>query len=48
MVKQSKGNPAIAPNDAVKKMVKRLQKRKSNRRFSIALFLATGGMPWLV
>lgn len=32
----------------IKKMVKRLEKRGKSRRYTIAQFLAMGGMPWLV
>lgn len=46
-----KDKVAVIPSDEkLKKAIKRLEKRKSNRkcRYTLAAFLATGGMPWLV
>lgn len=38
----------LPPNATIKKMVKRLEKRKKCRKFTIAQFLAMGGMPRLI
>ena len=46
----TKKNQATSQNDVVKKVTKRLGKKKGNRsmKYTIAMFLATGGMPWMV
>ena len=38
----------MTKEDTIKKMVERLEKRSKNRRYTIAQFLAMGGMPWLI
>lgn len=46
----TKKNQATSQNETIKKVAKRIGKRKGNRsmKYSIAMFLATGGMPWMV
>lgn len=43
----TKKNQATSQNETIKKVAKRIGKRKGNRsmKYSIAMFLATGGMP---
>lgn len=43
-------NQATSQNEAVKKATKRISKCKGNRKmkYTIAMFLTSGGMPWLI
>ena len=47
---KTKKNQATSQSEAIKKATKRLERKKGNRsmKYTIAMFLATGGMPWLV
>lgn len=43
-------NQATSQSEAIKKARRKLEKRKGKRgmRYTIAMFLATGGMPWMI
>ncbi len=47
---KTKTNQAKTKSEVVKQATKRLGKSKGNRRmkYTIAMFLATGGMPWMI